>query len=94
MQDAEREWADVFAAVRRHMANATPPTDPQLQAVARRWRKLVQVLTGGDRAVAQQVRTMFSQEHASLDTQHANAPSPDMFAYMGRVFALIGGGPG
>jgi MerR family transcriptional regulator, thiopeptide resistance regulator len=93
-QDAEREWTAVYAAVRMHMANATPPTDPDLQTVARRWRDVVHVLTAGDRAVAQSVRTMLSKEHASLGAQHANAPDPDMFAYIGRVFPLIGGGPG
>ena len=93
-QDAKREWSAVYAAVRMHMAKATPPTDPDLQAVARRWRDVVHVLTAGDREVAQSVRTMLSREHTSLGTQLANVPDPDMFDYIGRVFALIGGGPG
>ena len=59
-----------------------------------RWRELVNMFTGGDREVAKNVRTMYQAEHAQINAQHANTPDPAMFAYMGKVFALIGGGPG
>ncbi len=90
----ENAWAEVIPAVRAHMANGTPPSDPDLQALARRWKELVDAFTGGDREMAASVRTMYKHEHAQINAQHANTPDPAMFEYMGKVFALIGGGPG
>ncbi len=94
IRKVEQEWAEVIPAVRAHMEQGTPPTDPELQALARRWKELVNAFTGGDREMARSVRTMYDHEHAQLGAQHANIPDPKMFEYMGRVFALIGGGPG
>ena len=94
IRDVEQGWANIVPAVRAHMAQNTPPTDPALQALAVRWRELVNMFTGGDREVAKSVRTMYQAEHAQINAQHANTPDPAMFAYMGQVFALIGGGPG
>ena len=92
--EVERAWAEVIPAVRAHMAKNTPPTDPALQALAERWRELVNAFTGGDRAVPQNVRTMYQAEHTTINAEHHNTPNPEMFTYMGKVFALIGGGPG
>ena len=76
------------------MSKGTPPTDPALQALAVRWRDLVNEFTGGDRQMAANVRTMYQAEQATLNTQHANTPDPRMFEFMGTVFKEIGGGPG
>jgi DNA-binding transcriptional MerR regulator len=94
IREVEQSWADVIPAVRAHMEKDTPPTDPDLQALARRWKELVDAFTGGDREMARSVRTMYDHEHAHINAQHANTPDPKMFEYMGKVFALIGGGPG
>ena len=94
IREVEQGWAEIIPAVRAHMAQNTPPTDPALQALAVRWRELVNMFTGGDREVAKNVRTMYQAEHAQINAQHANTPDPAMFAYMGTVFALIGAGPG
>jgi MerR family transcriptional regulator, thiopeptide resistance regulator len=94
IREVEQAWAEVIPAVKAHMAANTPPTDPTLQALARRWKEMVNVFTGGDRDMAKSVRTMYDQEHASINAQNPNTPDPAMFQYMGKVFALIGGGPG
>jgi DNA-binding transcriptional MerR regulator len=94
LREVEQSWAAVIPAVRAHMANNTSPTDPDLQALARRWTELVNMFTGGDRDVAKSVRTMYDQEHAQISAQNPDAPDPAMFAYLGTVFEEIGGGPG
>jgi DNA-binding transcriptional MerR regulator len=94
IRDVENAWTEVIPAVRAHMEKGTPPTDPDLQALARRWKDLVNQFTGGDREMAANVRTMYKHEHAQINAQHANTPDPAMFEYMGKVFAQIGGGPG
>ncbi len=94
IHEVEREWAEVIPAVRAHMAKETGPDDPDLQALARRWRGLVDTFTGGNREIAAGVRKMYEQSHEAINAANPNTPDPDMFAYMRAVFARIGGGPG
>jgi hypothetical protein len=37
---------------------------------------------------------MYDAEHPTINAAHPNTPDPAMFAFMGAVFARIGGGPG
>lgn len=94
IREVEQAWAEVIPAVRAHMAKGTGPDDPELQALARRWRELVNAFTGGNRDIAASVRTMYQQEHAQINAVQSHTPDPSMFAYMSQVFAKIGGGPG
>lgn len=94
VQQVQQRWAEIIPAVRAHMTKNTPVTDPTLQALGREWRDLVNAFTGGDREVARLSRTMISTETLGAKDAHGPMPDPEMFAYMGRVFAEIGGGPG
>lgn len=94
IREVEQAWAEVIPAVRAHMAKGTGPDDPELQALAVRWRELVNAFTGGNRDIAASVRTMYQQEHAQINAVQPHTPDPSMFAYMSQVFAKIGGGPG
>lgn len=94
IREVEQAWGEVIPAVREHMSRNTPATDPALQALARRWRDLVNEFTGGDRELAKNVRTMYNAEHAHINAAQPNTPGPEMFTYMAAVFKEIGGGPG
>lgn len=94
IREVEHAWGEVIPAVRAHMEKNTPASDPALQALAKRWRELVNEFTGGDRDMAKSVRTMYAHEHAHINAQHPNTPDPQMFEFMGKVFKEIGGGPG
>lgn len=94
VREVEQAWGEVIPAVRAHMAKGTSADDPDLQALAVRWRELVNAFTGGNREIAANVRAMYQQEHTQINAVQANTPDPAMFAYMGEVFKKIGGGPG
>jgi DNA-binding transcriptional MerR regulator len=94
VREVENAWGEVIPAVRAHMAKGTSPDDPELQALARRWKSLVEAFTGGNREIAKNVRAMYDAEHAQINAVQPNTPDPAMFAFMGQVFAKIGGGPG
>ena len=94
IREVEQAWGEVIPAVRAHMAAGTPPDNPELQAVARRWKSLVDEFTGGNREIARNVRAMYDVEHAQINAVQPNTPDPAMFAFMSKVFATIGGGPG
>jgi DNA-binding transcriptional MerR regulator len=94
IREVEQAWGEVIPAVRAHMAKGTGPDDPELQALARRWKELVDLFTGGNREIAKNVRAMYDAEHAQINAVQPHTPDPAMFAYMSQVFARIGGGPG
>lgn len=94
IKEVEQEWAEIIPAVRAHMARGTGPDDAELQQLARRWKTLVDEFTGGNREIAANVRRMYDSEHATINAANPNTPDPSMFAYMGAVFAKLGGGPG
>lgn len=95
MQQVGAEWAEIIPAVRRHMEQGTAPDNADLQALALRWRALVNEFTGGNKDIAKNVRTMYQHEGPALREKLTNTPDPAMFEYMGKVFATIpGGGPG
>ena len=86
------EWGEIIPAVRRAIDAGVAPTDPAVQALARRWRDLVREFTGGDPAVADAVRTMYQHEGPALRDRMrpGTVPDPDMFPYMGRAMAALG----
>lgn len=95
MQEVGAEWAEIIPAVRRHMAQGSTPENADLQALALRWRALVNEFTGGNKDIAKNVRTMYQHEGPAIAEKLPNTPDPEVFAFMGKVFATIpGGGPG
>lgn len=94
IKQAEDQWAEIIPAVREHMARGTSADDAGLQALAMRWRELVNEFTGGNKGIAASVRQMYDQEHAQINALNPNTPDPSMFAFMKSVFDKIGGGPG
>lgn len=84
------DWSEIIGAVRDAMAQGVDPTAPEMLAVARRWQANVRALTGGDPALAQAVRTMYESEGPALQATLPAVPTPEMFAYMGRAFAVLG----
>jgi DNA-binding transcriptional MerR regulator len=58
----EREWAELIATAKAEHEKGTDPSDPPMQAVARKWRELIELFTGGDEAMLESLKTMFEQE--------------------------------
>lgn len=90
-EQVQAEWGEIIPAVRRAIDAGTPPTDPAVQALARRWQALVREFTGGDPGITKAVRTMYEHEGPSLRTQMrpGTVPDPDMFPYMGQAMAAL-----
>ncbi|MDQ6834256.1 MAG: MerR family transcriptional regulator [Chloroflexota bacterium] len=72
IRDVEAEWPTLIAQVRDAMDAGAAPSDPKVQALATRWRELVQEFTGGNPSIEKSLRTMYENEspqdiHPSLD---------------------------
>jgi len=63
--------------------------------LATRWRSLVNEFTGGNKEIAQNLRTMYQHEGPAIAEKLPNTPDMAMFAFISKVFAhVLGGGPG
>lgn len=61
-QRYQRDWDELIAAGKTHYEKGTDPADPAMQDVARRWRELIELFTGGDDALLGSLKTMFAEE--------------------------------
>jgi hypothetical protein len=89
MRTVRDDWNEIIPKVRAAMENGTDPTSPEMLAVARRWKALVEEFTGGDPAIANAVKTMYNNEGPALQEKLGNVPTPEMFEYIGRSFAAL-----
>lgn len=80
----EKEWPELMARMRAEMEAGTDPADPRVQALARRWRELVDSFTGGDPGIEKSLRTMYEQE----PTVHGMdmAPMRELMAYVKKAW--------
>jgi DNA-binding transcriptional MerR regulator len=62
IRQVESEWPELMAKVQAEMDRGTDPADERVQALARRWKELVEEFTGGDPGIAKSVGRMWQEE--------------------------------
>jgi DNA-binding transcriptional MerR regulator len=62
IHQVEAEWPELMAKVQAEMDKGTDPADERVQALARRWKELVEEFTGGDPGIAKSVGRMWQEE--------------------------------
>jgi DNA-binding transcriptional MerR regulator len=69
-RQVEAEWPELMAKVQAEMDKGTDPADERVQALARRWKELVQEFTGGDPGITKSLGRMYQEETAvhGMDT--------------------------
>ena len=85
IQEVEAEWPRLMAEVGREMEKGTPPTDPKVQELARRWNALIEEFTGGDPGIRNSLGQMYASEEnvAGMDV----GPIREMGEYLGKARA-------
>ena len=62
----EREWAELSAQMKAHRDAGTDPSDPEVRALAERWRDLTERtiagFTGGDPGITESLGRMYQEE--------------------------------
>jgi DNA-binding transcriptional MerR regulator len=86
MREAERAWADLIAAAEAERAAGTDPADPRMQAIAGRWRDLIEQFTGGDPGIRESLGRMYREQGA--DRASRGAVSPELMLYVGRALEV------
>lgn len=89
MDEVRDSWNEIIPKVQNAMAANVDPTSPEILAIAKRWKALVEEFTGGDPKIAHAVKTMYENEGPTLQQHLGEVPAPEMFAYMGKAFAAM-----
>ena len=89
-REVQAEWAELIPAVRAKMEAGVAADAPEVLALARRWRSLVEEFTGGDAGISKAVMNMYQHEGPALRQQMGDSvPTPEMFAYLGKANAVL-----
>jgi DNA-binding transcriptional MerR regulator len=80
----EAEWPTLIANVRAEMEKGTAPSDPRVQAMARRWKELVNEFTGGNPAIAKALAQNYQQ---NPEARQSTGLDGMIFAYVRQVWA-------
>jgi DNA-binding transcriptional MerR regulator len=62
IREVEQEWPELIAKVRAEMEKGTPPDSPEVRQLARRWKELVEMFTGGDQGIAETLKRRYMDE--------------------------------
>ncbi|MGI5506586.1 MerR family transcriptional regulator [Lentzea sp. CA-135723] len=62
-------WLELVQELRQHMADGTPPADPRVVDLARRWDELGARFTGGDAAIQAAATRSWSENKTSISSQ-------------------------
>ena len=90
IREVEQEWAVLIPQVQAAMDRGADPLSPEVLALARRWKELVEEFTGGDAGLEAGVRRVYAAEGERIREQHAKAvPTPGMFEYIGPALAAL-----
>jgi DNA-binding transcriptional MerR regulator len=84
IKQVEAEWPELIEQVRAEMERGTDPADERVQALARRWKALVEAFTGGDPGITQSLQTMYQNEP---EVAQRSGLDPKLFAYAARAMA-------
>jgi len=92
IRQSQVDWAELIAQVRAEKEKGTDPTDPKVQAMARRWMDLVEGFTGGDPGIARSLKRLWKEQGDNLVAQHEMQNDPrDVSEYIGQAMAAVKG---
>ena len=89
IEDAEREWGEIFATLQQEMDAGTDPADPRLRPIGDRSRELLEMFTGGDPGIQASLKRMYDTEGPEKASR--GAMNPELMEYAGRAMAIRGG---
>jgi DNA-binding transcriptional MerR regulator len=86
IDQVQREWPELIASVERERAAGSDPADPAVQALAGRWRELVQAFTKDDPQIAERMREAYAHNPRAASR---GMVSPELLEYVGRAIRCL-----
>ena len=88
IQQVQKDWQDLFAAVEVEMNKGTEPTDEKVLVLAKRWTELFESFTGGNSGITHSLNNMVQGEYSTMQQQF-DFPDARLFEYIGKAQAVI-----
>jgi MerR family transcriptional regulator, thiopeptide resistance regulator len=86
-QKATRDWSDLYADVEACLGE--DPAGPKAQALAQRWRKLLEQFTGGDPEIQKGLNAMWADSaNWPADAEARKFVKPEVHEYIMKVFRV------
>jgi MerR family transcriptional regulator, thiopeptide resistance regulator len=82
-QKGTADWGELMAAYTAEMKKGTDPADPKVQALEQRRQALVNAFTGGDPAIEQNLKRLWTEQGDKLSAQYGY--DPKVMEYLGKV---------
>lgn len=86
VREAEEEWPVLIGQVREAMKSGADPNGPDVKALAKRWKSLVDGFTGGNPEIAESLVRMYQAEP---DVATQQGLDPGLFQFIGRAMASL-----
>jgi DNA-binding transcriptional MerR regulator len=82
-QEGTAAWEELLAQLKVEMDSGTDPADPKVQALEKRRQALVNVVSGGDKAIEENLERMWIEQGDKLCAQFGI--DPKLMAYLGKM---------
>lgn len=76
-------WQELLAQLKVEMDSGTDPADPKVQALEKRRQVLVSAFSGGDKAIEENLKRMWTEQGDKLCAQFGI--DPKLMAYLGKA---------
>ena len=76
-------WQELLADLKVAMDSGTDPADPKVQALEKRRQALVSAFSGGDKAIEENLKRMWTEQGDKLCAQFGI--DPKLMAYLGKA---------
>jgi len=80
MESAQRDWAELIAAMDAEREAGTDPGDPRVQELAHRWAALIEAFTGGNPETRASLERMYREQGPERASR--GMVSPELMAYV------------
>lgn len=91
IENVETAWATLIPQVQAAMDRGDDPASAPVQAMAARWKELVNAFTGGDAGIMKAVKEMYANEGPRLAQMHGPVPTPAMFEFIKQAWVAATG---
>jgi MerR family transcriptional regulator, thiopeptide resistance regulator len=82
-RQGQADWAELLAQFKVEMDSGTDPADPKVQALEKRRQALVNAFSGGDKAIEENLKRLWTEQGDKLCAQFGI--DPKVMAYLGKA---------
>ncbi len=86
IKEVENEWPSLITKVRAELDNGTPPESPEVQQLAKRWKELVNMFTGGDSGITRSAERYYAE---NPDKAAESGIDKELWQYISRAMAKL-----